>query len=309
MKVRRRTAIIIFARVMSAIGASSAKQIRVRAPDVIPPYAVRNALSQLFSPAILQILPHLLPEVPKWIKVLFWTLIVTNIKSFPLLWHIRTLGAAVVARSKSRPSIHPLLPWIRSNQYATTMPGITPRLRLDKVPVGRDIFADRDVTLLRATPDDCDWNGHMSNSCYPKNLDYTRMSFLASRFLRVHFDGGHFALGGCAFVFHREVPFMAKYEIEISIGAWDDKWLYVVGRFLSPSKPIPTARQMKRSKSAQNLKRLMSEVTKPQHEAEELARKQRERGIDPAEQHLKDVQEEAKRINAERTLYCTSISR
>lgn len=198
---------------------------RVRAPDVFPPYAVRRALSQLFSPVILQVLPHLVPKVPAWVRLVFWTLIVANIKSFPLLWHIRVLGAAVVARAVSRPSVHPLLPWIRSNKFPTTSPGIAPRMRLDKMPLGRDIFADKHVTLFRATPDDCDWNGHMSNSCYPKNLDYPRMAFLASRFLRVHFDGGHFALGGCAFTFHSEVPFMAKYEIELTIGGWDEKWL------------------------------------------------------------------------------------
>lgn len=156
---------------------------------------------------------------------MFWILIVANIKAFPLLWHARVFAAAIIARSVARPSIHPLLPWIRSSKNATTSPGITPRLRLDKLPLGKDIFGDRSVTKFRALPDDCDWNGHMSNSSYSKNLDFVRIDFLATRFLRFHFDGGHFALGGTSIIWHAEVPFMAKYEIEMNIVAWDDKWL------------------------------------------------------------------------------------
>lgn len=178
------------------------------------------------SPRIIQqLVPSMFPSVPGWMKTLFWVLIFANIKSLPLLWHIRIFSVAIAARAVARPSIHPLLPWVHSNKHATTSPGITPRLRLDKLPLGRDIFADRSLTMYRALPDDCDWNGHMSNSCYPKNLDHTRMAFLASRFLRMHFDGGQFALGGASFIWHAEVPMMAKYEIEMSVGSWDDKWI------------------------------------------------------------------------------------
>ncbi|PWN36733.1 uncharacterized protein FA14DRAFT_112436, partial [Meira miltonrushii] len=198
---------------------------------------------------------------PPWIKAILVSLVLINIKSFPLLWHIRVLGAAVISRNRARPSVHALLPWIRSNKYPTTSPGITPRLRLDQVPLGRDIFTDRFSMILRATPDDCDWNGHMSNSSYPRSLDHPRIAFFSSRFLRVHFDGGHWALGGSNFIFHREIPFMAKYEVECSIGGWDEKWFYIVARFMSPSKPTPTRSSVVRSKSAQNLKKLLGERT------------------------------------------------
>lgn len=219
---------------MSIVSAEAARATRVREPEVFPPYFVRRLLSQLLSPGIFKaLLPTMVPEVPAWLKTLFWVLIVTNIRSFPLFWHIRVFAGAIAARAMARPSVHPLLPFIRSNKFATTSPGVVPRLRLDKLPLGRDIFNDRSTTVLRALPDDCDWNMHMSNSCYPKALDSTRMAYLASRFLRSHFDGGHFALGGANFTWHAEIPFMAKYEVEMSIGAWDDKWICELGIVVS----------------------------------------------------------------------------
>lgn len=286
---------------------------RIPDPKVIPPYYVRRTLSQLFSPVMLQILPQLLPRIPPWIKAVLVSLVLINIKSFPLLWHIRVLGAAVISRNRARPSVHALLPWIRSNKYPTTSPGITPRLRLDQVPLGRDIFTDRFRMVLRATPDDCDWNGHMSNSSYPRSLDHPRIAFFSSRFLRVHFDGGHWALGGSNFIFHREIPFMAKYEVECSIGGWDEKWFYIIARFMSPSKPTPTKSSITRSKSAQNLKKLLGEVTKPHHEAEKLERKHKTTQITPSQaetqKQVKDEWVHAKDQNDKRTLYCTSVSR
>lgn len=163
--------------------------------------------------------------LPNWAKYTLFALLLVNINSFPFFWHIRVFYNAVASREQARPSVHPLLFWIRSNKVITTSPGVSPRLRLDSIPIGRDIFADKDISQCRAMPDDCDYNVHMSNSAYAKNLDYNRIGFLAKRFMRAHFDGSHFALGGATYTYHAEVPMMAKYEIEMGIGAWDDKWL------------------------------------------------------------------------------------
>lgn len=140
------------------------------------------------------------------------------------MWHIRVFSNAIIMREKCRPSVHPLLFWIRSNKVITTTPGVSPRLRLDAIPIGKDVFTDKDIMKFRANFDDCDWNMHLSNSSYAKVLDYNRISFLASRFMRAHFDGSHFALGGAAYIFHAEIPILAKYQVETSIGSWDDKW-------------------------------------------------------------------------------------
>ena len=35
-------------------------------------------------------------------------------------------------------------------------------------PVGKDVFKNISVFKTKATVDDCDWNGHLSNSSYAK---------------------------------------------------------------------------------------------------------------------------------------------
>lgn len=65
---------------------------------------------------------------------------------------------------------------------------------------------------------------------------------------------------------------------------------------------------MTRSKSAQNLKALMSDVVKPAHEAEKLQKE----GKLPSQQLQDEVEkdmQETKMSQKERKLYCTSISR
>ncbi|KAJ4494547.1 hypothetical protein C8J55DRAFT_98666 [Lentinula edodes] len=88
-------------------------------------------------------------------------------------------------------------------------------------------------------PDDSDFNMHMSNSSYPKILDFARTKAsleLFPQFLRV---GGHVALSCTSsthFHFINELPLFSKYQIRLSIGAWDEKWCYIVCRFVTVSK-------------------------------------------------------------------------
>ena len=215
-------------------------EARVPAPKVVPSYATRSVVSLILSPFLFSFLRSALLEPitinpPTWLRVVVALFVITNYRSTPLAWHWRVLGAAVKARALARPSIHPALPFIRSNKHATTS-GTHPVLRLDRLPLGRDIFEDTSSYSFTATLDDSDWNGHLSNSSYPKNLDVGRMAHGAERFLKMHFDGGWMALGGSSYIYHKEIPMLAKYETRISIEAWDDKWLYLVGRFVSPSK-------------------------------------------------------------------------
>lgn len=289
---------------------------KVLEPEVIPPYYVRRLLRSLLSPAILEMLPSLvIDSIPSWFKYFVVVLLLANIKSFPLVWHVRVFAPAIWARAVARPSIHPLIPFIRSNKHPTTTPGVPPKLRLDALPLGRDIFLDKTVVSLRASFDDCDFNGHLSNSSYAKNLDFARMQHLSGRFLRMHFDGARMALGGSAFTYHAEIPALSKYEIEMSVGAWDDKWLYVVARFMSPSARSSGAGPggVKRSKSAQNLRELMKDVVKPSHEAEEARKAKRAKesvtGTDVEDGGSNGAQSQQARAVDRRKLYCTSISR
>lgn len=52
------------------------------------------------------------------------------------------------------------------------------------------------------------------------------MTHLSDRFLQMHFDGGWMALGGAAFSFHAEIPALSPYEVHMSVGGWDEKWIY-----------------------------------------------------------------------------------
>lgn len=53
------------------------------------------------------------------------------------------------------------------------------------------------IEILHITaPDDCDWNGHMSNSSYAKNLDVLRMRVRPEWFPAFYADGGWIGLAG-----------------------------------------------------------------------------------------------------------------
>jgi hypothetical protein len=99
--------------------------------------------------------------------------------------------------------------------------------------------------MIRIAPDDCDWNGHMSNSSYATNLDPVRMRVCAEWFPAFFTDGGRIALAGMTSLFFsalrddadkevwigahyhyiREIPVGTAYEIRMSVGGWEKKWV------------------------------------------------------------------------------------
>lgn len=194
-----------------------------------------GALTIMLSPWGLPTLKSLILEPtrinpPIWVRVLVGLLVISNIRSTPFAWHIRIFYPAFKAVFKARG-------WLgRSKSQKFSIAAIKPQLQLEALPVGRDIFEDTSSHDFVATLDECDWNGHLSNSSYSKSLDYTRMAHNSPRFLKMYYDGGWVALGGSGFNFHREIPMLARYTIRMSVEAWDDKWLYVVGRFVAPPK-------------------------------------------------------------------------
>jgi len=94
-----------------------------------------------------------------------------------------------------------------------------------------------------ASPADCDWNMHLSNSSYPKTLDSARMKGaleFCGPFLK---QGGNIALGGTHFNFIQEIPLNSRYEIRIRLACWDEKWMYLVAQYVIPpkaSRAVPT---------------------------------------------------------------------
>ncbi|KAG6860221.1 hypothetical protein C0995_015618 [Termitomyces sp. Mi166 len=88
-----------------------------------------------------------------------------------------------------------------------------------------------------ASIDDSDFNGHLSNSSYAKTLDSARFKAALAMFPRFFAAGGWMALAGTHYNFIREIPMLSSYEVRLSVGSWDQKWIYVVAKFVTkPSK-------------------------------------------------------------------------
>lgn len=116
----------------------------------------------------------------------------------------------------------------------------------------------------------------------------------------------------------------------MSINSWDQKWLYLVAKFVSPSdKPNKnsTRHKLTSSRSAQNLKMLAKDVVTPAHEAEKKAKEKEEKkkrgeilpeekealkkAAEVEEEAVEDEESNGNVVDSlkDRTLYCTSISR
>jgi hypothetical protein len=70
-----------------------------------------------------------------------------------------------------------------------------------------------------------DYNYHLSNSSYAKNLDSARMKACIELFSPMFAPGGWMALGAAHYHYIKEIPMFADYEIQLSIGGFEDKWV------------------------------------------------------------------------------------
>ncbi|KAJ8509241.1 hypothetical protein ONZ45_g8576 [Pleurotus djamor] len=84
--------------------------------------------------------------------------------------------------------------------------------------------------------DDSDFNLHLSNSSYAKAVDAARFHAAIPWFSLFYKLGGWSALAATHYHFIREIPMLSKYEIRVRIGSWDDKWMYLVFRFVTKPK-------------------------------------------------------------------------
>ncbi|KAF5349837.1 hypothetical protein D9758_014015 [Tetrapyrgos nigripes] len=178
-------------------------------------------------------------------KVLLWILLIANARALPFVWHVRVfrpliyvrfeqlfvLAKSLFASKKEKERI--MEEWIESIS-----------------PVGRNPLKHVVVYKSFASFDECDYNLHLSNSSYAKALDGARFKLareLFTQFLRV---GGHMPLAATHFHFIKEIPVMSSYEVRVSLGSWDEKWVYILCRFLTKNKPGHT--QSKSSLSRPN---------------------------------------------------------
>ncbi|CAE6463598.1 unnamed protein product [Rhizoctonia solani] len=170
----------------------------------------------------------LFPFIPRPIKLALLLVLALNARSWPGVWHFRVFKSVINYRLKELFSKRG-----ENDEFITSIS-----------PIGRSVFPTADgsdsgaISVLKAWAalDDCDFNGHLSNSCYAKNLDPARMQAWVEWCPSLFQDGAWVALGGAHYHYIREIPMNASYEIRVSIGGWDDKWIYLVAKFVTHPK-------------------------------------------------------------------------
>ncbi|KAJ4479345.1 hypothetical protein J3R30DRAFT_3702596 [Lentinula aciculospora] len=174
-------------------------------------------------------------------KYVLYAIILANVRGAPATWHWRVFW----------PIIKYNLQFLafRVPNFFATVANRTERDRriaeyIDKTsPVGVHPFDFKVIYRSRVSVDESDFNMHMSNSSYPKVLDFTRTKMATHLFPHFLRAGGVVPIASTHFHFVREIPMLAKYEVRAGIGAWDEKWFYVVGRFVTNRKSKSTGTQ------------------------------------------------------------------
>ncbi|KAF7324608.1 hypothetical protein MKEN_00502100 [Mycena kentingensis (nom. inval.)] len=178
---------------------------------------------------------RLSPTLAKYAALI---LALLNIGSWPLVWHLRVFSCVMQARLsfnalKLRHLFSGRATWKLAvqNWHESRMPiGVHPLRKVwtYKWSVG---IHDSDFLL------------HMSNSSYAATLDRSRMHLALATFPTLLRAGGFAPLAAMHYSFIREIPMFARYEIRASVGAWDQKWLYVVFRFVLPASRTGKAKE------------------------------------------------------------------
>ncbi|KAF8841336.1 hypothetical protein BDN67DRAFT_534502 [Paxillus ammoniavirescens] len=170
---------------------------------------------------------------PYILRVLVGFTLLINVRSFPLLWHVRVFLPLAIVRCKYHFSFYK---HILSFKPAAARHHAAVNQLESLCPVGANPFTFTVHYKSWASPDDCDFLGHLSNSSYAKARDVLISQFSIKACPTFVGVGGCVILGASHYQFLREIPLFARYEIKLSIGAWDQKWMYLVCRFTSHSK-------------------------------------------------------------------------
>ncbi|EGN91776.1 hypothetical protein SERLA73DRAFT_192050 [Serpula lacrymans var. lacrymans S7.3] len=192
----------------------------------IPPIPVQVQLAYAKAVA-----PSILKSLRRGLKYVFFLLLLVNARSLPLAWHVRIFRPVVYLRLQYYLlRLHLLFSSKEvkvkaSNDWAESLS-----------PVGAHPFEMTTVYKTWASLDESDFNGHLSNSSYAKTLDAARFKTALASFPAFFRSGGWMALGATHYHFIREIPMFARYEVRVTIGGWDNKWIYVICRFVSKSQ-------------------------------------------------------------------------
>ncbi|KAF8890839.1 hypothetical protein CPB84DRAFT_1963827 [Gymnopilus junonius] len=170
---------------------------------------------------------NLIPRAGKVGKWVLFALFLLNIRSWPLVWHFRIFRPAIRLQSYRRWLY--FLGLFRSKAASMKMEDDW----MDSItPVGANPFTMFVPYRTWASFDDSDLNGHLSNSSYAKILDGARFKTAMEMFPMFFRSGGWMALAATNYHFIKEIPMLSSYEIRTSIAAWDQKWLYVISKFV-----------------------------------------------------------------------------
>ncbi|EIM84588.1 uncharacterized protein STEHIDRAFT_61455 [Stereum hirsutum FP-91666 SS1] len=182
-----------------------------------------------------------LPTLAKWLGLFVLAL---NARSLPFMWHFRTFrpifyirARFLLFRLRQRLLFHS-----RSERKKAAQKWLQ-----ELSPIGEDPIAKWVSWRSFAGFDDCDYNLHLSNSCYPKNMDAARLTAAMAYNPAFFRAGGWMALGATHFNFIREIPMFSRYEVRMSIVAWDQKWVFVISRFVTFPKKKPSSKKLKPS--------------------------------------------------------------
>ncbi|KAF7337355.1 Peptidase A1 domain-containing protein [Mycena sanguinolenta] len=197
---------------------------------------------------ILALLQHTLRFAPRAAKYTTILLLILNAGSFPLVWHARVWSRVF--------ELYFALYWHKITHFYLGKEQKRAALRAwyeSLIPIGLHPFRAEWKYDWRVGFDDSDFNLHMSNSSYAKALDSTRMRLALATFPNVFRCGGWCPLAATHFHFIREIPMLSTYQVRVTIGAWDNKWLTRACRFggsVASSSPRPRNRRSPRPKKA-----------------------------------------------------------
>ncbi|KAI0061346.1 hypothetical protein BV25DRAFT_1900560 [Artomyces pyxidatus] len=178
---------------------------------------------------------HFLPRIAKYIAFI---LLAVNARSLPFGWHFRVFYPALQLRAQLWLFRLSLIFHSRKQRRAALIKWVE-----NLSPIGANPMDKMIVYKTWAALDDCDYNFHLSNSCYPKTLDSARLQAALSFFPAFLREGGWIALGGTHFNFMREIRILSPYEVRMNIASWDNKWFFLVVRFVTkPTQKSGTAK-------------------------------------------------------------------
>ncbi|KAH8093148.1 hypothetical protein BXZ70DRAFT_442136 [Cristinia sonorae] len=162
----------------------------------------------------------------KQFYIIIATLLFINIRSFPLVWHVRLLRH--------------LIGW---NLRRALSMDVTKYME-ETSPVAQDPFKKEVSHSYWAGPDDCDFLGHLSNSAYAKNLDIVRMKVCVSNLRPFMLQGGFMPLAGADYAYLSEIPLFSYYEVRANVAGWDDKWIYLYSEFVTRPQSSKAAKRL-----------------------------------------------------------------